>query len=86
MNKFSKPIHELVKRDLDKRAKLGLKKYGQYLYAKHSRNALQDLYEELLDAASYCKQILMEEEMELKIKRIRESRVPKKKKETEFPF
>ena len=71
MNKFSKPIHELVKKDLDKRAALGKKKYGQYLYAKHTRNALQDLYEELLDAASYCKQLLTEREMEGTIKKIR---------------
>jgi hypothetical protein len=85
MNKFSKPIHKLVQQDLEKRAALGLKKYGQYLYAKHSRNALQDLYEELLDAASYCKQILVEKEMEGTIKKIRDS-APPIKKEKKFPF
>ena len=79
MNKFSKPIHKLVQQDLEKRAALGKKKYGQYLYAKHSRNALQDLYEELLDAASYCKQLLTEQEMESKIKTIRKTAKVEKK-------
>ena len=79
MNKFSKPIHELVKKDLDKRAALGKKKYGEYLYPKNGRKAMQDYYEELLDAASYAKQWLTEQEMESKIKRIRKTARAEKK-------
>lgn len=80
-----KDVINAVCADLQRRAKLGEKKYGERLAPFNGRRGLQDLYEELLDAANYCKQLLMEEEMELKIKRIR-SRVKKPKRvDDEFP-
>jgi len=75
-----------VCKDLQKRAKIGEKKYGERLVPFNNRDGLRDLYEELLDAANYCKQLLMEEELEKKIKKIRDIPPPKKKKEVEFPF
>lgn len=58
----SKPIADLVCEDIQKRKELGLRKYGTPLQAFNGRNALKDLYEELLDATKYCKQLLVEME------------------------
>ena len=79
MNKFSKPIHKLVQQDLEKRAALGKKKYGQYLYVKNGRNGLNDAYEEACDLCCYLKQLLTEQEMESKIKTIRKTAKVEKK-------
>ena len=49
-------ITELVIEDIKQRADVGLKKYGRPLTAFNGRSALQDLYEELLDASQYIKQ------------------------------
>lgn len=57
----NKPIADLVIADLRERKKAGLKKYGTYLQANNGRSALQDLYEELLDAAQYIKQAIEEQ-------------------------
>ena len=51
-----------VLKDLTDRAALGHGKYGTFLKTYNGRNALQDLYEELLDACMYVKQHLMEME------------------------
>ena len=51
-----------VKKDLDRRAKLGEKKYGKRLEIFNGRNALKDAYEECLDMANYLKQRLLEED------------------------
>ena len=59
-------LPEVIK-DLKKREKLGIKKYGTKLYVNSDRSALQDLYEELLDAAQYCKQELMRRDEEAKM-------------------
>ena len=56
------PIHDLVALDLMKRKAHGTRKYGTPLQPHNGRNALQDLYEELLDACAYLKQRLREEE------------------------
>lgn len=77
-------INEVCK-DLQKRAKLGEKKYGERLIPFNGRRALQDLYEELLDAANYCKQLLMEEDMEAKIKKIRSKTKKPRRVDDEFP-
>jgi len=53
-------IHRLVQEDLEKRLALGIQRYGQPLQAHNGRDPLQDLYEELLDAAVYAKQALVE--------------------------
>ena len=55
-------INEVCK-DLQKRAALGRKKYGERLKPNNGRDALQDSYEEALDLANYLKQKLVEEEM-----------------------
>lgn len=57
----SKPVVDTVVEDLKKRKSLGIKKYGTPLQAHNGRSALQDLYEELLDACCYVKQRLIEE-------------------------
>lgn len=45
----------LVMEDLAKRADVGLKKYNTTLEENNHDNFWQHLYEELLDAAQYCK-------------------------------
>lgn len=42
--------------DLQARAEMGKKKYGERLRAFNGRNALLDLYQELLDACNYSRQ------------------------------
>jgi hypothetical protein len=54
-------IHDLVAHDLELRKRHGTIKYGTPLQAFNGRDALQDLYEELLDACVYIKQRLVEE-------------------------
>ncbi len=51
--------HQVID-DLQTRTALGIKRYGTPLQTFNERDAKQDLYEELLDAAQYCKQVLME--------------------------
>lgn len=46
--------------DLHDRTALGIKRYGTPLQTFNGRDALQDLYEELLDASQYCEQLWME--------------------------
>ena len=50
----------MVLADLTNRALEGKLKYGEPLLAGNGRDALQDLYEELLDAAMYIKQAMVE--------------------------
>lgn len=56
------PIGVLVMDDITLRMKRGMETYGTYLQAHNGRNALQDLYEELLDACCYIKQALIEQQ------------------------
>lgn len=56
----SEPIVDLVIKDLQDRKKVGIERYGTPLQANNGRDALQDLYEELLDAAQYIKQVMEE--------------------------
>lgn len=46
--------------DLKRRAEKGKAQYGTYLETHNGRDGLLDLYEELLDAAMYTKQLMME--------------------------
>lgn len=57
----SKHIADLVIADLKERKKFGLAKYGTPLQANNGRDGLQDLYEELLDAVQYLKQVIEEQ-------------------------
>ena len=56
----STPIWDLVIRDMKDRDNLGRERYGVPLQANNGRDPLQDLYEELLDAAVYIKQAIVE--------------------------
>ena len=59
-NGSGSPILGMVLADLTNRALEGKLKYGEPLLANNGRDALQDLYEELLDAAMYIKQAMVE--------------------------
>lgn len=54
------PSRHLVITDARERDEFGAKKYGTRLQANNGRNALRDAYQELLDAAVYFKQDLVE--------------------------
>lgn len=56
----NRPIYEMVIEDMKERAEHGKDIYGTYLQSFNGRDGLQDLYEELLDACVYIKQILEE--------------------------
>ena len=55
------PILGMVLADLTNRALEGADKYGEPLKAHNGRNALWDLYQELLDAAMYIRQAIEEQ-------------------------
>lgn len=56
-----KVINEVVM-DLKARSCMGEKKYGTPLRTFNGRNAMMDLYQELLDSVMYAKQVLIEME------------------------
>ena len=53
-------IGDLVIKDIQSRMEAGKEKYGTYLRAHNRRLALVDMYQELLDAVLYCRQLLTE--------------------------
>lgn len=53
-------VWPLVIADMQNRDSLGRKCYGTPLQPFNGRDALVDLYEELLDAAAYCRQLIYE--------------------------
>lgn len=55
------PIYSLVIADMVSRAEQGKLKYGRYLEAGNGRDGLIDLYEELLDASQYVRQVIEED-------------------------
>lgn len=55
-------IHEQVCLDVMGRQQLGVRRYGQPLQPHNGRDALLDLYQELLDAACYTRQLLAEKD------------------------
>lgn len=58
-------VHDLVAKDIAARGELGKRRYGTKLQPFNGRNALLDAYEEVLDAAVYLKQALLETELEV---------------------
>jgi len=54
-------VQAAVIADIERRREVGIARYGTPLQPHNGRNALLDLYEELLDAAMYVKQRLIEE-------------------------
>lgn len=55
-------ITEMVVNDIHERSEVGKAKYGTELQSFNGRDALQDLYEELLDASQYIKQKIVEDD------------------------
>jgi len=47
-------------KDIKTRMKKGKESYGKYLFTNNDRDAILDLYEELLDACFYIKQFMLE--------------------------
>lgn len=56
----SPSVQGMVRADLETREQLGRERYGTALQPNNGRDALRDLYEELLDAACYARQALEE--------------------------
>lgn len=54
------PIWELVIKDMQERDQLGRERYGTPLQAHNGRDGLVDLYQELLDAVVYTRQLIEE--------------------------
>lgn len=61
---MSQDIALIVADDVMKRREVGIQTCGRPLGIENGRKALKDLYEELLDAAKYCKQEMLERERE----------------------
>ena len=59
-----KNITDMVIEDIREREKKGFKKYGKALLPNDGRDSMQDLYEELLDAAQYIKKCMEERDSE----------------------
>ena len=55
-------MHDLVIADFQERKSFGLRKYGTILTAHNGRDPIKDLYEELMDALVYLRQIMAERE------------------------
>lgn len=53
-------IQSLVMADIRERREVGISRYGTALQPFNGRDPLQDLYEELIDAAMYTKQLMVE--------------------------
>ena len=53
-------IQPLVIKDMEDRMRVGVERYGEALKANNGRDALIDLYQELLDAAVYIRQRIEE--------------------------
>lgn len=56
----SPDIQSLVIADIEARRQVGIERYGTALQAHNGRDALRDLYEELIDAAMYARQLMVE--------------------------
>lgn len=53
-------VQDLVRRDIDARKQVGIERYGTPLQPFNGRDPLRDLYEELLDAVMYIRQVMYE--------------------------
>jgi hypothetical protein len=59
-SKSDTDIALLVQQDIEQRAVIGCKKYGQRLKPNNGRCALTDAYQEALDLVMYLKQAIVE--------------------------
>lgn len=55
------PVQALVIKDMQQRWVDGTRKYGTGLQPHNGRSALVDLYQELLDACNYVRQLIYED-------------------------
>lgn len=55
-------IQDLVLADVAERKRIGIERYGQPVLPHNGRDALVDLYQELLDAVMYVRQVIYEKE------------------------
>lgn len=53
-------VAEIVLRDIQSRVDAGEQKYGKKLQTFNGRDALWDLYQELIDAVMYLRQAILE--------------------------
>lgn len=53
-------IQDLVVEDVLERKRVGIERYGQPVLPHNGRDALVDLYQELLDAVMYTRQLIYE--------------------------
>lgn len=56
-------VADKVIEDINERVRMGEEKYGTKLMTYNGRRALVDLYQELIDAVMYTKQLLLEEDL-----------------------
>ena len=63
-SKESRVILDLVLEDFCTKAVFGMEKYGTMLMSHNGRDALIDLYEELIDACLYLRQAILERDGE----------------------
>lgn len=61
---FSQSVTDAVIADMQARREMGTRKYGVELLTFNGRDALLEVYQELLDATMYTKQLLMERDRE----------------------
>jgi hypothetical protein len=59
------PVQAVLIEALKQRMEFGLKKYGTPLETHNGRNALVDMFEEMLDMVSYWAQFMLEQGVEL---------------------
>lgn len=52
--------YEDIAEDIEARIRLGEKKYGTRLRAHNGRDAMLDLYQEVLDGCNYARQLVIE--------------------------
>jgi hypothetical protein len=53
-------IQSMVIADITERRQVGIERYGTPLQPHNGRDAMRDLYEELLDACMYIRQVIAE--------------------------
>lgn len=61
----SPSVQSMVIADLETRLQVGIARYGTPLQPNNGRDALRDLYEELLDAACYARQLIAERDAKI---------------------
>lgn len=53
-------VQDLVILDMEARKAIGIKRYGTTLQPHNGRDVIRDIYEEMLDAAAYMRQLIYE--------------------------